>query len=73
MALGQSVATNSLQNMQVLTKGGQWVITSQSDFFNKLYTPDRYDHTMSQHLLHEWVLMPDPKYRVLLDQIPSTD
>lgn len=43
MALGQSVATNSLQNMQVLTKGGQWVITSQSDFFNKLYTSDRYD------------------------------
>lgn len=47
MALGSAVTTNSLQNMQVYTKSGQWILASRADFFNSLYTTDR-DNRITQ-------------------------
>lgn len=41
MVIGDGTATNSLQNMQVLTKSGNWVLASPSDQFAKLYNSDR--------------------------------
>lgn len=47
MAIGSGVTTNSLQNMQVYTKSGQWILASKTDFFTRLYTADR-DNRITQ-------------------------
>ena len=41
MAIGTGAATTSLQDMQVLTKAGSWVLASSADQFTKLYNSDR--------------------------------
>lgn len=41
MVLGSSPTMESLQNLQVYTKSGQWVLASQTDFKQALYTSDR--------------------------------
>ena len=47
MILGQSAAVKTLEEMQVLTKAGNWMITSPIDFFTFLYTSDR-DQRLAQ-------------------------
>jgi hypothetical protein len=41
MSLGNNPTQETLQNLQVYTKNGQWVLASQSDFMQRLYTVDR--------------------------------
>lgn len=41
MVLGSGVTTNTLPNMQVLTKAGSWILASPADQFTKLYNTDR--------------------------------
>jgi len=41
MVLGSGVTTNTLPNMQVLTKAGSWILASPADQYTKLYNTDR--------------------------------
>ena len=41
MAIGDSPAMETLENMQVLTKSNSWSLASPIDFFTRIYTVDR--------------------------------
>ena len=47
MILGQSATIKTLDEMQVFTKAGAWMVASPVDFFNFLYTSDR-DQRLAQ-------------------------
>ena len=44
---GQSAVVKSLNDMQVFTKAGAWIVATPADFFTYLYTSDR-DQRLAQ-------------------------
>ena len=42
--IGQSMTSNTLQNIEVYLKSGTWVLASPADFMSYIYTADRSDY-----------------------------
>lgn len=68
MMMGQNMTPNSLQTLQVYVKAGTWVLSSNADFMNFIYTNDRdnriyqFFQTASTSTLRIQNLIPESAY-----------